>query len=90
MKSLRVTLGNQFVVSIGFELAVDIDVFQLVDQDDRRIPVVGRIARRDFYLEPLIGSITELLHDRAGLRAIFRHVGAIARQRLQDIGRHAP
>ena len=87
---LACDLGEPVCRVDRLELAVDMDVFQLVDQDDRRIPVARRITRRHLYLEPVIGSVAELLHDRAGLGAVLRHVGAIARQRLQDIRRHAP
>jgi len=49
------------------ELAVDIDLFQLVDQDQRRVAPGRHIARSNGDSKPL--------------------VGAVARQRLQHLGR---
>ena len=62
----------------GFELTVDINFFQLVDEDHRRIPIGRDIARRHLYLEPVIRSVTELLHNLAGISAVFPHVGVIS------------
>src|SRR6516225_1400300 len=73
-----------------FELAVDIDLFQLVDQDHRRIAVIRDVARGDFDLEMIVAAIAERLDDLAGLRAVFLDVRVIARQRFEQLGRHAP
>src|SRR5215469_6118058 len=73
-----------------FELAVDVDLLQLVDQDHCRVPQIWQVAHRYRNLEPVIGSITELLHDLAGFCAVFLDVGTVARQRVQDVSRHAP
>src|ERR1700730_7374896 len=53
-----------------FELAVDVDLLQLVDQDHRRIPQVWEVAHRHLDLEPVIGPITELMHGLASVRAV--------------------
>jgi hypothetical protein len=39
----------------GFELSVDIDLLQLIDQDRRRVANDREVARRDFDREPLVG-----------------------------------
>src|SRR5438552_7660883 len=46
-----------------FELAVDVDLLQLVEQDHRWIPQERQVAHRDFYLEPVSGPVTELAHQ---------------------------
>jgi len=70
------------------ELGVEINLFQLIHQDHRRIPVASDVARRDGDTQALVGSVAELLHDRAGLRTVLLDVGVIPRQRLQHVGRH--
>jgi len=53
------------------ELGVEINLFQLIHQDHRRIPVASDVARRDVITQALVGSVAELLHDRAGLRTVL-------------------
>src|ERR1700737_2511160 len=73
-----------------FELAVDVDLLQLVDQDYRRVPVGLHITCGDLDLEPLVRPIAELLHDLAGFRSVLWHIGIVARQCLQHFRRHPP
>ena len=72
------------------ELAVDVDLLQLVDQDHRRISVVRNIARRHFDLEVVIEAIAERLHNLSGFCAVLPHVGIVAGQCIEHLGRHAP
>jgi hypothetical protein len=53
-----------------FELAVDLHLLQLVDQDHRWVPQVWEVAHRHLDLEPVIRPVTELMHDLAGVRAV--------------------
>src|ERR1700731_4092006 len=46
----------------NLELAIDIDVLQLVDQDHPRIAVDRKVARRYLDLQPVGGPIAELFH----------------------------
>src|SRR5882672_1331469 len=71
-------------------LAIDVDLLQLVDQDHRRVAQIWEVARRYLDLEAVISAVAELLHEPAGVRAVFLHIGVIARQGLQEIRRHAP
>src|SRR6516162_5521746 len=73
-----------------FELAVEINFLQLVDQQHRGIPVKRQVACGYFDLEPLIGSVTVLFHELSGLNAIFLYVGVIARQLPKHLRGHAP
>src|SRR5215469_4927390 len=72
------------------ELAVDIDVLQLVDQQHRGIAIEREIAGRYLDVEMFVGTVAELLHDLAALGAVFLDVGIIARQFLHLVRRHAP
>ena len=72
------------------KLALDVDLLQLIDQDYCRIPQIWEVAHRYLDLERVIGPITELMHDLAGIRTVFLYVGTVARQLLQDIRRHTP
>src|SRR6266446_1315982 len=56
------------------ELAVDIDVLDLVDQQHSRISEALNVARADFDGEPVVGAVTRLLHDPAALLAVLRDV----------------
>src|SRR5262245_32021091 len=62
----RIVLARDLAVPVArfhhFELAVDVDVLKLVDQDDRRIAIDVNVSRRDLYRKPLIGTVTELFH----------------------------
>jgi hypothetical protein len=69
------------------ELAVDIDLFQLVDQDQRRVAPGRHIARSNGDSKPLVGAVAERLHDLSRFDATLRDIGAVARQRLQHLGR---
>src|SRR5205823_8209720 len=73
-----------------FELAVDVDVLELVDQDHRGIAIDRDVARRYFDFEPLVRPVTELFHDGSGVRAVLVHVGAVTGDRAQNFLRHAP
>src|SRR6516225_6114335 len=72
------------------ELAVDIDVLQLVDQQHRGSAIGREIAGRYLDVEMFVGAVAELLHDPAAHRAVFLDVGVIARQFLHLVRRHAP
>src|SRR5207237_1992931 len=73
-----------------FELGVEINLFQLIHQDHRRVPIAGDIARRHRDTQTFVGSVAELFHDRAGLRAVRLDIRVISGQRLQHVGRHSP
>src|SRR6516162_2421281 len=80
-------------IGVGFdrvELSLDINLLQLVDQDDGRIPGTREITRQNLYFQPAIRPVTELLHDPAGLGAAPAYVGIVTRQTLQRLWRHAP
>ena len=62
------------------EVAIDIDLFQLIDQDQRRVAPGRNIARCDGDGEPLVGAVAEFLHDLPRIRASPRDIGAVARQ----------
>src|SRR5207248_4014649 len=72
------------------ELAVDIDVLQLVDQHGGRILVEPDIGCRHLDVEAVVGSVAELLHDLPGLRAIVRDIGIVAGQLPQLVRRQPP
>jgi len=73
------------------ELAVDVDPFELVDQDDRRISEYAMFRSDTLDLEPLGGPVTELFHDPAGFGgAVLLHIGIIAGQGREHVRRHAP
>src|SRR5262249_47025780 len=73
-----------------FKLAVDIDLAQLGNRDDCRIPVLVDIARRYLNGQPLFGAVTELAHDVAGFGAVRRNTGTLAGQAAQHFRWHAP
>src|SRR6516165_5651416 len=66
----------------SLQLAIDIDLFQLVDQDQRRVAPGRNIARCDGDGEPLVGARAELLHDLPRFGAPLRDIGTVARQSL--------
>ena len=70
------------------ELAVDINLLQLVDQDDAGIAIDRQVARRHLDLEPLAWPVAQLLHQRAALLAVLLHVAAIARELPQELVWH--
>src|SRR6266481_2478771 len=72
------------------ELAGDVDLFELVDEDDRRISEDGNVSLRNLDLEPLVGPVTELFNDRTGFGAVLLHIGIIAGQTLEHVWRQAP
>ena len=72
------------------EHTVDTDFLQLVNQDHGRIAIPRNVARRYRDRKPLVGAITELLHQLAGFGTVFCDIGVIARQRFEEFGRHAP
>src|ERR1700730_15231395 len=74
----------------GFELDVDVDLLQLVDQDHGGIAVGGDVAGSEGNREAFGGPVAELPHDLASLGAVLGNIGIIARQRLQHLRRHAP
>ena len=61
------------------ELAVDIDLLQVVDQDHRLVAVGRDVAGRDLDPERFVGAVAQLAHDLAALGARLFMVGAIAR-----------
>src|SRR5215469_1515327 len=74
----------------GFELAVDIDLPQLVHQDQGGVAPGGNIARRDDNGESVVGSIAEFLHELPRFGAPPRDIRAVAGQRFQHLGWQAP
>src|SRR5205085_7431052 len=74
----------------GIERAVDIDVLQLVDQQDRWIAIGGDIARCHGYWQPLVGAIAEFLHNLARFGAVLLHIRSVSWQSVQYLWRHAP
>jgi hypothetical protein len=69
------------------ELAVDPDLLQLVDQNDRRVAIGRDVARRDVDREPLVGPSRCMI---ARLGAVLGDVGAVAGNGRENIGRYAP
>src|SRR5712671_5806046 len=80
----RVVLAHQLGKPLGgvdgFEIGVDEDLLQLVDQDHGGIAVGGDVAGSEGNREPFSRPVAELPHDLAGLVAILGNVGIIARQ----------
>src|SRR5215472_7653261 len=72
------------------QLAVDIDVLQLVDQQHRRVAIQLDVAGRHFDVEVFVRAVAELLHDPAAVGTVFLDVGVVARQSLHLVGRHTP
>jgi hypothetical protein len=75
---------------MGLELTIDVDRFQLVDQDQRWVPPGRNIARCDGDRNLFVGAVAKFLHDLPRFGASPRDIGAAARQGLQDLVRHAP
>src|SRR5439155_19327231 len=61
----------------GFEIAVDPDFLELVDQDCRRVAIQRDVARRDGDLEVLVRAIAELAHHVARLLPTLPNVRTI-------------
>ena len=72
------------------ELAIEIDLLQLVDQDHRRVAIHWQVARRDLDRQPMVRPVAEFFHDLAGFRAVLLHIGIVAGQCLQEVQRHPP
>jgi hypothetical protein len=53
-------------------------------------PATAAVAGGDFDREPVVAAVAKLLHDAARLRAVFRHVGIVARQGSEHLPRHPP
>src|SRR5216684_4536129 len=87
---LAVDLGVPAGCVDGFELAVDKDLLQLIDQNDRRVAENRDIARRYLDGEPPVGAVAELLQDLASLGAVLFDIGTIARQAAEDFRRKPP
>jgi hypothetical protein len=64
-------LGEPQRVLNRFQIGVDVDLFQLVDQDDRRVAKGEGIARRYLGRESSVGAVTERLHDLASVGAVL-------------------
>jgi len=62
------------------EFASNVNFLELVDEHDRRVAIERNVAGRDLDREQVVGPVTEPLHDFPGFRAVFLHIGAIARQ----------
>src|SRR5262249_61490887 len=60
------------------ELAIDIDLLELVDQDHRIVPEIGQIAGYDLDLQPLVAPIAQLFHQRASLGAVLLYVRIVS------------
>src|SRR6516165_2357707 len=74
----------------SFKLAVDINLFQLRDQDHRRVSPGRNVPSRDGDGKPVVGAVAEFLHDLPRFGAPRPDIGAVARQGRQHLGRHAP
>src|SRR5260370_17179607 len=66
-----------------FELAVNVDLLQLIDQDHCRVAQVWEVAHRHLDLEPVIGPIPELMQYLAGVRAVSLNIGTLPRHPFQ-------
>jgi hypothetical protein len=62
----------------GVELAVDVDLLHLVDQDDGRVALLRNIAGCDLDREPVVRAVAVFLHQHARLGAVGRDIGPIA------------
>ena len=62
----------------------------MVDQDHRRVAIVGDVPCRDFQRQHLVRTVAEFLHDLAAFLAAFLHVRAIARHGRHEFRRPAP
>src|SRR6516225_1919409 len=60
------TLGEPVAALDRFQLAINVYLLQLVDQDHRRITKRRDIAGRHPNVQRLTGPVAELLHDAAG------------------------
>src|SRR5215471_16162428 len=73
-----VVLAHHLGEKIGgvdrLELTIDIDLFQLIDQNNRRVAVVRDITDGYFNLEMVIWAIAMRVHDLPGLRSVLLHV----------------
>jgi hypothetical protein len=94
-------IGFNLIVSAGhlgkpiggldrIEFAVDINLLQLVDQDNRGIAINREVPRRNFYGEAVVRPITQVRQYFAGLGPALLKIGAIAWDRVQNVGRHGP
>src|SRR5215469_18197094 len=72
------TLGEPVGGVYRFQLAINVHLLQLVDQDHRRIAKEREVARRYPDVQRLTGPVAELLHDAAGFPAVFLDIGTIA------------
>ena len=90
----RIVLARDLAVPVArfhhLELAVDINVLELIDQDNRGITIDRDVSRRDLEREPFVGPVAELLHELAGLRAVRLDVWPVTRDGLEHVGRHPP
>src|SRR5215472_7851165 len=84
------TLGQPAAALNRFQLAINVHLLQLVDQDHRRIAKDRDVARRYLNVQRLTGPVTELLHDAAGFPAVFLDIGTIAGESAQDFRGHSP
>src|SRR5262245_59725649 len=90
----RVVLARDLAVPVArfhhFELAVDVDVLELIDQDDRGIAIDVNVSRRDLYGKPFVRTVAELLHQLARLRTVRLDVRAVTPNRLEHLRWHPP
>ena len=90
----RIVLARDLAVPVArfhhLELAVDINVLELIDQDNRGIAIDRDVSRRDLEREPFVGAVAELLHELAGLRAVRLEVWPVTRDGLEHVRRHPP
>src|SRR6516165_5920586 len=72
------TLGEPVAALDRFQLAINVYLFQLVYQHDRRVAEKRDVARRYPNVQRPTGPVAELLHDAAGFPAVFLDIGTIA------------
>src|SRR3954471_5051723 len=77
-----IILADDFGEPVGsldrLEIAIDIYLFQLVDQDDGSVAVLRDVPRRLLGFNAIIGTVAELFHDRAGFAAVLLHIRVVA------------
>jgi hypothetical protein len=76
--------GYQFAVSTTVERAVDIDLLQLVDHDDRRVAELRDVAGRDLDREALVRPVAMLYRARVVGNPRLRHLDSRRRLRPLD------
>src|SRR5207237_914781 len=72
------------------QLAVDIYLSKLVNQNNRGIAERRRIPYRDLDLQPLLRSVARFLHQLPGFSPVLGDIRIVSGQGPEDLFRHAP